>query len=347
MDNNNSNLLNFINNNFNNPINFKEIELEIDEILKNIEDENKICSFAYLKSQNTTIVGINFYGNIDQNSLDFSFFVPNLFRQCLVKKKLPIPFMCPSFIINNRSINFIPYLIDKETIKSFLYFNYSTNIYKPRPNFRISPFILQKIAVILRTKRANNYGNYTNPIDILGFIYSPDSLLIQLLEFNKALETAEYNYNNNLNGSSYTIPWNFLVFCSCINNNFRINSENSLNKRTLTTLDLLFLNSIKNNKNVYKNYSNIKFKTKVENVIIANDIFVVLKYALEVYNDVIEEINYFMLSKLYCLKTYMRAYNIPKIEQLYSNYVINQTNIDDNNLNQHCSDLVIKGINNL
>ena len=336
----NINIIKFINSNFGDKNNLYEIEAEIDSFLQSIEDETVPCSYPYIKTRNITAVGLNFYGNFDQNSLDFSFFVPNLFRQCFVKKNLPIPFVCPSFIINNRNINFIPLLLDKKTIQSFLYFNYSTNIYNQQQIISDTATINNKIATILRTKRSNNYGDYTNPETIFNYIYSSDSLLKQLISFNKALEGGSYNYNNGLIGTNYSIPWAFLVFCSCTNGKFNINSQDVLNKRLLSQLDLLFLNSIKTNKNIYKYYYNTKFITPVENYIISNDIFVILKYALEVYQDVINQINYFMLSKFYCTKAYMRSSNIPKIQKLFNNYVNNQTKVDNNNITESCSDIL-------
>jgi hypothetical protein len=300
-----------------------------------------------LKTQNITAVGLTFYGNFDQNSLDFSFFVPNLFRQCFVKKTLPVPFMCPSFIINNRSINFIPLLLDQETIKSFLYFNYSTNIYNQQQLISENATVSNKIANILRTKRSTNYGNYTSAEVIFYYLFAQDSLLVQLIKFNKALETATYNYNNGLVGRNYVIPWSFLVFCSCTNNNFNINSPLAPSKRILTQLDLLFLNTIKNNKNIYKYYYNKKFITDIENYIISNDIFIILNIAIQVYNDILQEINYFMLSKHYCSKSYMDLKNIPKLQRLFKNYVKNQIIVDNNEVEASCADMFSSKIESL
>ena len=335
--NNQTEIITFIVNTFGNFSLYKELENEIDEILEFAEDESIPCSFSYVKIQNLTVVGLDFFGNRDRNALDFCFLIPNLFRQCFIKKNMPYPTGCPSYILNGTTYTNIPLLIDTELIKSFLYFNYSTNVNYDNQYINDGPFIENKIKHILNTKRSTNYGNYTQAVTIFNYIYSQDSLIKQLVNFNLVLANASYNYNNSLVGPNFYIPWTFFVYCKCVNDKIDVTLKNTKNNKMLTQLDLIYLNSIKNNKNVYKYYYNIPFVTPTENVVISNDIFVILNIALSVYEDILIQIEYFLQSKVYCPQKYMFPGNIPKLQKLYSNYVRNHNTIVNNDITTPCN----------
>ena len=276
MDNNQTEIITFIFNTFGKYPLYNELENEINEILQYAEDESIPCSYSYVRLQNLTVTGLDFFGNYDRNALDFCFLIPNLFRQCFIKKNMPYPSACPSYILNGMTYTNIPLLIDKELIRSFLYFNYSTNVTTVNPNILDDAYIENKIRNILKTKRDTNYGNYTQAVTLFNYIYSQDSLIMQLVNFNLVLQKASYNYDNSLVGRNYYIPWTFFVYCRCVNNKIDVTLKNNKGNKMLTQLDLIYLNSIKNNKNVYKYYYNVPFVIPAENVIISNDIFVIL-----------------------------------------------------------------------
>jgi hypothetical protein len=296
---------------------------EIDNTFNNLETINDNCSISYYKPINISIVGLNF-----ANSFNYSFLIPNLFRKCFIQKDIPIPNICPNFEKNNIIKNYLPLLLDKEYIKGFLYFNYSSDIYNNNPFItsitnNLSQYPLKnKINNILRSKRGTNYGNYTSSPIIFDYLYSPNSLLVQLLNFNKVLNNAQKAYTNQRVIKPFQIPWNVLLYCSCNNNVIDFDNTNNNNSATklgkiLYKADLNTINLLNLNKNIPQ-------------------IFQILQYALQVYSDIIIEIEYFMLSKKYNRQSYMTVTNLELLNKLYNNYVNNQKIVNEGVINYNC-----------
>ena len=61
--------------------------------------------------------------------------------------------------------------------------------------------------------------------------------------------------------------------------------------------------------------------------LLENNIFIVLGYATEVYNDVLQQIKYYVQSKTYCLQDYMNPSILPTLNELYDNYKKNEANV--------------------
>ena len=292
---------------------------EIDDVFNNLESNDSSCSILYSKNNSMTLVGLNFY----TSSFNYSFLTPNLFRKCFVQKNIPIPNICPNFEKNNVIKNYLPLLLDKKYIKGFLYFNYSSDIYNNNPfSSSLTDVMRLKINNILRSKRATNYGNYTQAPVIFNYIYSQNSLLIQLLNFNKVLQNAQKSYTNQRVIKSFQIPWNVLLYCSCNNNVVEFDNTNTNNPATrlqkvINQTDLNAINLLNLNNSI-------------------SLILTVLQYALQVYSDILIEIEYFMLSKNYNRPSYMNVSNLELLNKLYNNYVVNQKIVDESLINYKC-----------
>ena len=312
------NLQNDIIQQINLPIN-TELVKEIDDIFNNLESEKSSCSIPYSKNSSMTLVGLNFY----TDSFNYSFLIPNLFRKCFIQKDIPIPNICPNFEKNNVIKNYLPLLLDKKYIKGFLYFNYSSNINNNNPfSSYLTDVMRRKINNILRSKRATNYGNYTQAPVIFNYLYSSNSLLVQLLNLNKVLNDAQKAYTNQRVIKPFQIPWNILLYCSCNNN--VVDFDNTNTNNPATQLQKVLYQADLNGINLLNSYIKI------------TPIFQILQYALQVYSDALIEIDYFMSSKNYNRPSYMNVSNLELLNKLYNNYVNNQKIVDEGIINYKC-----------
>lgn len=321
----NQDIINYVKKNFGNESSSLAKQIEI--ILNNLL-ENK-CSIPYSITFPYTVLGVSLSSNSNR-SLNLCIITPNLFRLCFVQNKLYIPNICPVFDDKNRNTKYIPLLLDKKTIKSFLYYGFSTNIYKYPPPTNISDtYLIDKLIPILNSKVKTNYGFYSSATEIFIQIYPTDCLLVQILQFNKAINSALNSFAKNSVIPNYTIPWNATALCLCTSG---IIDETIVlqTSKILSRLDLITINNF-----------NVADKTRyygtpagpnsiTTNIILNNSIYQIITYALDVYTDTLEQIEYFILNKKYCLKDYMQPSNIPKLLQYYNNYVNIQTNIDIN-----------------
>ena len=321
----NQDIINYVKKNFGNS--FSSLAEQIDIILNNLL-ENK-CSIPYSITFPYTVLGVSLSSNSNR-SLNLCIITPNLFRLCFVQNKLYIPNICPVFDDKNRNTKYIPLLLDKKTIKSFLYYGFSTNIYKYPPPTNISDtYLIDKLIPILNSKDKTNYGFYTSATEIFIQIYPTDCLLIQILQFNKAIKNALNSFAKNSVIANYSIPWNATSLCLCTSGiiNETIVLQTS---KILSRLDLITINNFNvADKTKYYGVTAVP-KSNTTNIILNNSIYQIITYALDVYTDTLEQIEYFILNKKYCLKDYMQPSNIPKLLQYYNNYVNIQTNIDNN-----------------
>jgi len=321
----NQDIINYVKKNFGNS--FSSLAGQIDIILNNLL-ENK-CSIPYSITFPYTVLGVSLSSNSNR-SLNLCIITPNLFRLCFVQNKLYIPNICPVFDDKNRNTKYIPLLLDKKTIKSFLYYGFSTNIYKYPPPTNISDtYLIDKLIPILNSKDKTNYGFYTSATEIFTQIYPTDCLLIQILQFNKAIKNALNSFAKNSVIANYSIPWNATALCLCTSGIIDETIVLQTNK-ILSRLDLITINNFNvADKTKYYGVTAVP-KSNTTNIILNNSIYQIITYALDVYTDTLEQIEYFILNKKYCLKDYMQPSNIPKLLQYYNNYVNIQTDIDNN-----------------
>jgi hypothetical protein len=201
-----SNIDNYINLYINNETSAnKKLEEEIEDIFNNYED--KTCYLLYdIPSTSYKLIGMGETLNL----ADFTFLIPNLFRLCYAKKKTLIPYICPTFVNPNNTVNYFPLLINTNLIKSFLYFNFPGSIKNFNNNY---DFINNVYGYIDLKKRNMTYASFTSPIDIIFHVYSKNSILIQLLTFNAYLIKSNFANNLNLMLNNFNIEWDFTKSC--------------------------------------------------------------------------------------------------------------------------------------
>jgi hypothetical protein len=297
-----------------------ELENEINDIFNNILTET-----CYIYND----ISISSYRLISLNNIilltDFTCYVPNLFRSCYAKINTKIPYICPTLIKPNETVNYFPLLLDSNIIKSFLYFNFPGSIKYFNNNY---DFIYSIFANENIKKRNTTYDSYTKPGDIILNKYSQNSLLLQLISFNSYI-TACYNTTlNNLVLENTTINWDFTQSCNTYNETDNYETD------VYTTGNYTVNNNIINNSTAYIFYTiknSLSFSSNTTNETINNNlvlqkysIFTVINIALEVFQDISEQISYYFQNKEYCKKSYMYNYNIPLLKKIYQNYYNNQ-----------------------
>ena len=313
------------------------------EVVNNMIPEK--CSYPYAINNPYTISGLT--NNSSTNIIDFTYLIPNLFRVCFIKSNpIYIPSICPTcklgvpptFASAGYSIitYYIPCIISKNIIQSFLYFNVSSNIYKyTSPNIKDNlniNLLSFKLKNIVLKKRNTNYGSYSLAINIFNQIYSSDSLLVQLLNLNVAINNASFASSLSKIIKPFKIPWNYTSGCTYLSSNVigtNINNAaiQSNNMPALQQFDLTTLYNIKFNK--YFIGSSPSNTTKITKILKYNNIFTILNFASEVFEDILIQIQFFIQSKEYCPKYYMSIDNIPTLVEYYKNYYNNQVYVDN------------------
>jgi len=302
----------------------KNLEEEIENIFNNILNETcYIYSNPQSFSQN-----LNGMGDLI-NLADFTFLVPNLFRVCYAQTNCSIPTICPTYISQTTNVNYFPKLINNDLIKSFLYFNFPGSIRDFNNNYN---FIDDSIHPYNKLKKKSfNYGSYSNPANILLNSYSQNSLLIELITFNQYLTACYLSNNNNLIINNTNIKLDFIKSCVSYDNSTSYTIGNFKNNLTIDQSTGLNLYNIKNS--LLYTYNNDKLI--ISNGVITlqdNSIFKVLDIVNDVFQDIVEEIQYYFENKIYCRKPYMYSYNIPVLIKIYKNYYINQLYTNEKNL---------------
>jgi hypothetical protein len=291
----------------------EEIEDEINNLI-----DNDSCSIYYKP--------LNYYSINSVPNILFIKIIPNLFRKCYVNSTLNIPNICPSIVQNSVTNFYLPKIIDEKYIKSFLYYNFPSNTNNYYTLEKLIKNTIYSNNLLSSKKKNETYSSFTTANILFSQIYSNDSMLIQLLNLNKFVDSSYYLTNNSLIGNNFKIEWDCTLSCYCDNNDDSIyivgnyNDSLLINYNDASTLYNLFNNAI--NQNILKL---INF-----NIINSDlNILYIIKYAIEVYNDILLQIQYYLDSKTYCLKDYMYPSNIPILFSLYNNFYKNQ--IETNN----------------
>ena len=316
-------IIEFVNKNFNTST-FQDLLSDIEYILNNLLES--ICYIPYSTINIFTINGI--LGS--QNLVDFSFFLPNLFRSCYMNDQVYIPNVCPTFIYLSSTTNYFPLLIDENLIKSFLYYNFPANIDNLNQyNYSFLNNIIQLKNNIGKKVKNTTYGSYTPVINIYNQIYSSKSMLSQLISFNNYLEISNSADNSSEIINSFTLIWDFTEICITYTNSVLDTYIEGNNKNNLV-VNSSYANLIYTFKNIINNkIINIdNYDTYILNLFYKNNFFIVLKYALEVFQDILLQIEYYIQGFYYCEKEYMKISNIPTLINLYKKFYENQIYTD-------------------
>lgn len=313
-------IYNYIKSQFNNN-EVDQFNNEINEIFNNLINEK--CYYAKTSPSTYSTNGIS----NQANSNNYSFLIPNLFRLCYVQDNLYIPNICNLFVHNNINYNFLPKILDENTIKAFLYFNFPVNIKNSgNINYLISKIIyIDKGLTELDLKKRNTtYSSYTLAISIYNELYK-DSMLTNLINFSSFITNTPSVITQNLVVNDFNISWDFTNYCTCYStdvlNNTYISGNFKYNAK-VTSVDAF---NIYNIGFIYEQallYNNDQLDTEL--FLVENYIFPILKYANYVYQDILLQIQYFISGSFYCRKKYMNVENIPNLLSLYNKFYLNQ-----------------------
>lgn len=301
--------------------NYKDTTEEVDSILNNLIEG--YCSVPYTDSFPYTIVGTCLTNN-SNHLITLCLLVPNLFRQCFILNKVYIPNICPTFDYKGRTMKYIPLLINNNLMKSFLYYGFSTNIYTYTPPSKdLKDTYLATKLKSLGVKKDKPYGFYTRPDFIFYKIYPQDCLINEILRLNGLLLKGVDSFINNTVAPQYDIPWAAVKACIC-NDGILNNTIIIPVIANLTRVEYLSITNF-NTFNKTKHYNT---KNPALTTIYDNSIYTVISAALEVYQDILLQIEYFLHGKCYAPKSYMSPSNIPAMIDAYTNYYNNQLFID-------------------
>jgi hypothetical protein len=274
------------------------LENEINLLFEYLVEYN--CSeLSYILSPYTLIgtdnnVSINVkYGNI----------VPNLFRKCWCDfTPLPLPNSCPILYYSSITLVYTPILVDEKIIKGFLYYGFSDELGYTAE----TKSLYQRLIEYRRNIKYINSSSYYDIVSIIFNIFNKKSIFIKLFYFISYLNLVVSRINNGKVLNNYVIQWYCLNSCSCISGILsELKVSNYINKLGLDENDFIFIN-------------NLTIANKVNYTIV-----LVIKYFKDVFNDIYQQIFFFLTSKKYCLKPYMEVSLILEILDKYNNYVTN------------------------
>ena len=258
------------------------------------------------------------------NKIDYTYLVPNLFRLCYVQPSVAVPNICLLYNDNDIVVNNYPVLLDEIYIKSFLYFNFPSS-YKDVSY--INTFLYNIINLenyVLEKARNTTYGSITLSNVIYNAIYDQNSMLTQLIYFLNYIKNSNNTYTNEQVVAPFYVTWDYTT--ACVKNiytkkTFFVGVNDYNNVIGIPTAQ--FLSFLKNSFfNIFPNGDILNYNEIL--VVYKYGINMILKYASEVYEDVLVQINYFLTCKQYCNKDYMNINNLPILFVLYNNFYKNQ-----------------------
>ncbi len=325
------------------------LEAEINLIFEAVLEDN--CSVLIRNNsvkQKNSIVGLMLNNNYNVN-LSLFILIPNLFRLCFVQEKITVPTFCPIFIYRADKMLFIPLTLTKKYIQAFLYFGYSSDIYKhPYPYHPNKTLVQDKINDFIRKKRNLTNSSFTDVYYFVSQIYSSDSLLIQFNQFYKdIMKSKNLAVNQKIECNKY-ISWFYTTECSCLNGNLNdtlvitrtkpaiipqtdlTTINNALSSFPTGTTDNLLLQKSSFISNTYDKNDLSKYGIAPSIELIKDKVYTlidILLLAEEVLEDVQVEISYAFLSKCYSKKDYMNPDLLPELDNYYKNYYYNTLNI--------------------
>ena len=267
----------------------------------NLQDEinkifnNLVTDKCYLLIPDTSNFVINASALVTPRLIDLAIPIPNLFRKCYYNKSgVDIPNICPRFIFNSSITYYYPLTISNDDIKSYLYFNFPANIYSYSGTDSITQLLSKKQLLI--DKKVNvTYGSYSSANELFSQIYNPDCMLIQLLKFNSYInESYSKTLSNEVLGN-FNIIWDFTQYCisytKYIEDTYIVDNPN-------VNID----QSIGNNTYILKNGILSKINLGENKISSLPTFYKILEIALQVYEDILLELQYFISSSEYCQK---------------------------------------------
>lgn len=345
-----------------------ELEKDIEKVFDCLDETKDTCFFTAGDFQITsTVNGLNFLGNYSFASM-INMLIPDLFTRCMTNyyddsdpfsKTNSLIRTCPVYsnllsgesnYVSSTKINslgiqfFYQKLINPTLIKGFFYYNFTTNFNQVNNIFsrftsvteRVNTFFISKLNTI-------NYGNYTDPQEIFNELYSENSILVQILKFNKLLNEVLQKNKNGTNICQYFIPYLFIFYCLANNDNNLIPLNTLNSDRTLYGMeysDLFYIANMRTNlETVFQNLrSNILLGSDATNDQVAlfvnylknSNIFIIIDLAVEVYNDIISQISQILQKKTIINVAYENELVLLDCLRLYYNYIDNETFLINN-----------------
>ena len=327
--------------------NFDENEIEnasneINTLYKNFDSNNQCNLFINIIISPNTI-GLGFFEHSNLFTA-INMIIPDLFRKCFVRDpdnfKQSSQFICPTYskmplLSPSTSTayeynNFYQLLHEQIIIKGFLYFNFSSKLFDEQVESVPALFLKYRFLEKFPFNNVNNY-NYTTAHALFDNLYSKDSLLVQLLEFKNKLDSSVSNDRiNNTNYPPVSIPWTTSYSCLSISpnpNKFIIynNYENPIGFNQLLYADMYYLsNSEVNYKSLSEEIGSYFNSPLLTETINNNNIYVLLDLALEVYQDILIELDSLIYKKEYMQKEYTSFNILSTCINYYCNYIQNE-----------------------
>ncbi len=280
------------------------------------------CSLEFVQYQAKIFVQGTYNSALLRTGNGLNTFVPDLFRQCYLTPNIQVPDICPLiFSFTGEIFIYFQKIIDKDLIKGFLYFGFSSDY---RTNYNITqkypikePFYGNLKRYFDNFQRNSPYetsGSFTDFVSVFIGKYPPYTLLNQLIDFYTQMN---YYHSNSLLGKTtcgYRIPWEGSILCT---------------DRPLTTTYFDFKVQLALMNNIYNLYNewaaNRQYQTYQGDITSrASTFFTILTLVLEVFEDVYVEFSYDQTKKYYCKKPYMSQQNYQKCVDLYGIYTDNK-----------------------
>lgn len=312
-------------------------EVELDDEIQKTFEANDVQN--YTPNNCSTLVNQPFVPllvNSPSNTILAKYigaYTPDLFRQCWLSPGIELPDLCPTVEINSILYTFDQKLIDKDTIKAFLYHGFSSNIYTnyiaenlyqkkaPYPNAAYQDFILF-INHFQKELYTENYGNFES----FGYYfiqkYPRYTLMNQLLQFIFEISRFHGASTTGKILCNYYLPWNASLSCKA-------------EIYTTNQLDLSLSPPIMNN--VYQLYNQWQAGslqgsngTFVDIFFFYQNLFITLDIFKDVFRDVVLQFSYQITKKEYCPKPYMTKRAYLECAKLYQIYTDNKLRLQPN-----------------
>ena len=321
---------------------------DIYDIIDLSEEDIENCSLLTKTLILPNISGLLFFE--DYNILQsINIIIPDLFRICFIlppeifQKNRNFISICPKLGIVGQQNNFsfsttrIQKLIPDNTIKSFLYFGYSSNINDNHPFINLEEEVRKTVK-----SNNNNPEKYHNVPDIFNTIYTGNTLLRQLIDFDNTLK---YINDPSVDGTvfcNYNIRWLFSYYCYTRTlNNYNVYNNNK-NNNSFSYSDLTLLNYVlkttsesfsieklyvflnKLGEKIPQSSENIKVFENQISTLVNNNIFLLINIAYEVRQYIYEVIQNILSNKEYKQQVYSNDVYYKITNKLYSNYKSNE-----------------------
>ena len=326
----------------------------LDELLYIIEYTNNynngtLCYYTSVNRIVPTINGLSFLSSYTFPSM-INMLIPDLFTICMTskydtdaEKLINLQNTCPIYSLSTTGLNDFgkqiqslsiktnyQKTIEPNLIKGFLYYNFTSDFTKDiSKTVRTMPLEKYIEKYIYINQPVTNDSKFTSPMTIFSQIYSPDSLLVQLVNFSNKLQEITPVTKNGTNVCEYYIPWLFTYYCVGNNNNTLLPYNNFNSDKTLYGLqysDLIYLSDMNSSlKTLLINVGIYTSDSKLTDILAVANIFKIIEIALEVYNNVLEQISYILQKKTFIYYEYENPIILFQCINLYYNYTQNET----------------------